>query len=278
MPTKAEKVQAVLDAVVADFEAGNVADRIARVTFDSPTNIPQAKWSLHNRILAAIGGTSDARGFRQWNAAGRKVTKGSKAIYILGPRMVEDRDAEPGPNGKRPKILIGFVGIPVFRVEDTEGDALDYGLPQLPDHPLMDVAERWGVKVEAAGFDGSTYGWAAIRRDRIVLCTTSEAVWFHELGHVADGKGQTLKGGQHADQEIVAELTATALARMVGRQLPEERNAHDYISRYACAWFPKATPEEAMRKACHRVLSRTCKAIERILEEADKAADTVAAA
>jgi len=42
-------------------------------------------WSAFNRAIVFSRGTSDARGIRQWNAVGRKVKKGAKAIRILVP-------------------------------------------------------------------------------------------------------------------------------------------------------------------------------------------------
>jgi len=42
-------------------------------------------WSWGNQLLCVLNGTSDARGICQWNDAGRKVIKGSKAFDILVP-------------------------------------------------------------------------------------------------------------------------------------------------------------------------------------------------
>ncbi|MCZ6691117.1 MAG: ArdC family protein [Planctomycetota bacterium] len=270
--SKVDRVKETLDAVVRMFESGDVPAVVQKAVFPAP-NIPIAKWSLRNRVLAALAGTSDARGFRQWKGAGRHVRKGARAFSILGPRMVKVEDKATGDESTR---LVGFVAIPVFRLEDTEGESLDYELPTVPAHPLMDVADRWGIKVRAEVFNGARYGWTNGRE--IVLCDEAEETFFHELGHCADGREHSLKGGQHSDQEIVAELTAAVLARMVGRQPRNDGFHYRYILGYSQKWFPKLSADDALRRGCERVLGRACKAIERILEEADKPAAVAAGA
>ena len=38
---------------------------------------------------------------------------------------------------------------PVFRFEDTDGKALEYEKLELPDFPLIEKAEEWGISVKA---------------------------------------------------------------------------------------------------------------------------------
>jgi hypothetical protein len=38
-------------------------------------DIPSANWSISNRTIQFIFGTSDSRGYRQWIEAGRQVKK-----------------------------------------------------------------------------------------------------------------------------------------------------------------------------------------------------------
>ena len=265
-PVKADRVRETLDLLVDRFERGDVPALIAKGVFPAP-NIPMAKWSLSNRTIAMLRNSTDARGYRQWQSVGRQVRKGARSFTILGPRMVKVKDKKTEEESMR---LIGFVGIPVFDLTFTEGDAVDYGLPALPKHPLSDVAEKWGITVRAAGGNQGCYGWTT--GTEIVLCTDSELTWLHELSHCADARarGKALKGGQHSDQEIVAQLGAAVLAHLVGRQNPNDGYSLDYIDTYARKWFPKASPADALRKACHRVLARACKAIELILSVANE--------
>ena len=65
---------------------------LAPVFIHRQDDVPCRKWSWHNQLIAALSGTTDARGMKQWNAAGRKVAKGSKAIWILAPCVKKIRD------------------------------------------------------------------------------------------------------------------------------------------------------------------------------------------
>jgi antirestriction factor ArdC-like protein len=113
---------------------------------------PMVNWSLPNQLLCIMSGTSDARGFRQWNDVGRKVKKGSKSIRILAPRTrkITETDAATGEDRER-VLTLGFLGVPVFRYEDTEGAPLEvpsYEPATFP--PLYERAGELGVDVSYA--------------------------------------------------------------------------------------------------------------------------------
>ena len=155
----------------------------------------------------AIYGTSDARGFKQWMESNRYVKKGSKAIYILAPwitRMHREEEKEETPIHIS-QILKGFLAIPVFRVEDTDGENLDYQKLELPELPLLDVANKWGIDVAPVAYQGGWYGYYQQEKDVIRLATPSEKTFFHELSHAAHKRIlKTLVNGQDWKQEIVA--------------------------------------------------------------------------
>ena len=62
MTTSAQKS---INQLLAAFENGNLPQAIAYSTFTPPSNIPAYKWSMHNRALAFLQGTGDARGFNK---------------------------------------------------------------------------------------------------------------------------------------------------------------------------------------------------------------------
>ena len=124
-----EKVKQALESIVKRFKEGDIPEAIAYSMFPIP-NIPASRWSLLNRTLMFFAGTIDARGFRQWEEVGRHVKKGSKAFTILAPRFIK-KDTEEDKEAK--SILVGFLAVPVFRVEDTEGKPLDYQKIELPE-------------------------------------------------------------------------------------------------------------------------------------------------
>lgn len=252
-----EKVNQALEGILARFESGEIPEAIAYSIFPG-ADIPSAKWSLMNRILMYASGTRDARGFRQWNKVGRHVKKGAKAFHILAPRIVKKKSganrgreisteddgieeftssemSEKTPSRNREeKIIVGFLTVPVFRVEDTEGQPLDYENLTLPPLPLSDVAESWGVPVKAIPGNYRFQGFFNLKNNEIALATEEETVFFHELAHVAHQKlfGK-LQPGQDWKQEIVAELSAAALCKIVGKTSETLGNSFRYISGYA---------------------------------------------
>lgn len=226
------KVKAVLETILARFKSGDIPQAIAYATFPG-FDIPSIKWSFMNKILMYASDTTDARGIRQWNRVGRRVKKGAKAIYILVPRLITTVD--PEDEDTRKIRLRGFLAKPVFRMEDTEGGPLEYKELKLPDLPLIEKARQWGISVAAAPALTRAYGCYLPNAQAIRLATPDETVFFHELSHAAyDRAVKRLKNGQHWDQEIVAELSAQALCRIVGRQ-PHSTlgNSYRYIEGYA---------------------------------------------
>jgi len=232
MVGKVTKVQMVLQTILEKFKTGDVPKAIAYSMF--PTiGIPSDKWSYMNRIIMFLSGTIDARGIKQWNKVGRSVKPGSKAIYILVPyfvkgrRYIEDDETE---------ILKGFMAKQVFKVEDTEGEPLDYlkEIP-LPELPLLEKAKEWGITVSTVMSNRQFLGVYLPEAKEIVIATPEEIVFFHELSHAAYelciGK---LSPGQKWDQEIIAEFSAQALCHLIGKK-PKDTlgNTYRYIKSYA---------------------------------------------
>lgn len=217
-PQTQNKVHAAVESIISMFEDGTLPERIATTMIRAKeTAAPSARWSLGNRLLMLAAKTEDARGYRQWQDAGRHVVKGARALYILAPRTVKVKEQdETGREVERPKC-IGFLAVPVFKVEDTDGEPLpqvDYTPATFP--PLMDTAARLGVKVTWKPGDGRAYGRFSPRENAITLHSHDANVFFHELAHAAHNGLHPLTGGQVAGQEIVAETVAAVLCKLYG--------------------------------------------------------------
>ena len=223
-----DKVKSVLDAVVEKFKTGDIPEAITISMFPFP-DLPSAKWSLLNRTAMFISGTMDARGFKQWQQVNRHVKKGAKAVHILVPVFKKEDDSSEDN-----KILTGFTAKPVFRVEDTVGEPLEYEQIELPELPLLDRAKEWGLNVRAIPGNPSRWGYYNPVKMEIGLATPDESTLFHELAHHADKliKGK-LNKGQDPLQEVTAELAAAILCRLVGKQSDSLGNSYKYISGYA---------------------------------------------
>lgn len=248
--------------------SGDLPEAVAK-TYIRAGDVPSARWSRCNRILAALSGTRDARGFRQWERAGRRVRRGAKAVYILAPLLVPGRDAGEADE----RIMVGFRAVPVFRYEDTEGAPLrEYEPVSMP--PLWGLAEYNGLDVRYANSTGGEYGAISVGRRSVTLSTESPDTYLHELVHWYDLRDRDdARHGQDPVQETVAQLGACALAHMYG--LDATGYTASYIAGYAgCG----ADDGERLGRQCMRVLDRTCEAIDRILEDAARIGAPVPAA
>jgi hypothetical protein len=140
-------------------------------------------------------------------------------------------------------IVTGFVAIPVFALESTEGDELGNGFepPELP--PLQDAAERLGLTVDyiPAGLEDRCFGYYRPGSDRIVLHSHDASVWFHELAHAAHKRAL---GGEMPDDyshgEIVAETCAAVLCRLYGLELANGQASREYVTHWANGHAGKA--------------------------------------
>ncbi len=235
-------------------------------------NRPSDSWSFANKVLMLMSGTNDARGYRQWQSVGRQVCKGSKAIYILGPSMRKVKETETAPDGTTKEIeterCVGFRAIPVFKHEDTAGKELDPIVEEPAEQPpLVDVAKAWGVDVK---YDLATHGelgWFSQTAKAIRICVDGKdaaPVFFHELAHAAHARLETLKGGQDAKQEAIAQLSACVLGKMYGYDI--QNKTYHYIAGYAGGSDP-----DKVGKLCQQVLHKTGQVLTTILDAATKA-------
>ena len=252
-----KKARVCLQRIVDLFKEGDIPKALAVATIPPQTDIPSAKWSWSNKVLQFLADTSDARGFRQWEQAGRKVNKGTKAFHILGPKARTIKETDENGQETEKVILTGFYAIPVFRAEDTDGEPLPYEPASPP--PLADVAEEFGLSVSYQTFASRYYGYYQGKSKRIVLATHEAQVFFHELAHAAHHRiSGKLKGGQVPSQEIIAELTAATLSRLY---CPEANLgfSYEYVKSYA------KKSKRSIERACLAVINTVGKVLDEIL-------------
>jgi hypothetical protein len=235
---RAEAAEVALADVLELFTSGDLPERIAEtVIARAEGESPAANWSLGNQLLMILAGTADARGYRQWQEVCRHVSKGSKAFYILAPktRNITEKDKTTGDESRR-TIVTGFLGIPVFRYEDTEGLSIeqpDYKPAEFP--PLYDVAARLGVTVDYLPFTARFQGYYSPSDKRIVCCSHDTRVFFHELAHAAHDRIRPRQAGvkgQVAQRELVADTVAAVLCHLYGFD-GYLGNIAEYLTAYA---------------------------------------------
>ena len=257
--SRADRAKDQLSRIAGLFASKRLPDMLVK-SYLEPTGSPSDKWSLGNRLIMTMEGTCDARGYRQWQSVGRHVKKGTKAIYILAPRLGKavDKDEETGKETER-TFVVGFTGVPVFRYEDTDGADLKTvkNAPKsLP--PLVDVAKKWGIDVRFDATRHGEYGSFSKSDGEIRLCTDDVSTFFHELAHLAHSRIEDLKPGQDPGQEIIAQLVACTLARSYGYDV--DGYTYGYIAHYASGDDP-----ETVGRACYRVIGTAEKILDMIL-------------
>lgn len=266
-----EKIKVSIEKLLEMFKEENLPAAIARTVIRAQEGfeLPSDKWSLGNQLIMLAYGTEDARGFKQWQEVGRFVKKGAKAIYILGPLVKKIKSKE---EDIEKVIITGFKSIPVFRYEDTEGEEIDYpnySPKEFP--PLWDVSERLGIQVKYRPFTGEEFGSITTDIRKMTLRTHDVKTYYHELGHGAHGTFKKLKGGQHKDQEIVAETIACVLCELYGYN-GYIYHGFQYIKRYAGSADGKGAA-----KAIMAVLSDVKQCLDIILSLAESSETLTAA-
>ncbi len=229
------RIREAMDSLLTLFKEENL-EKVARAVFRGDS-IPADKWSFLNRLLMYLNNTEDARGFRQWQEAGRYVKKGSKAFYIIGPvtrKITAEKTLESGDKAREEKtVLAGFKTIPVFRIEDTDGapvvrDEYKVNIP----YEFNGIIQELGLKGQPVRFCGAAYGSYNLINKEIRLASPDIEVFLHELSHAVDDRLTGLRPGQKTDQEVTAEFSAAVIAHLIGYRIPLG-NVREYIEQYS---------------------------------------------
>lgn len=80
-------------------------------------------YSFRNLMLiqAQKPNASYVASFKRWKELDRSVRKGEKALRVLAPRFVMEKDETTGLDKQK---LVGYISCPVFDVSQTEGEPL----------------------------------------------------------------------------------------------------------------------------------------------------------
>ena len=223
-------------------------------------------YSIGNQILALV--QCNLRGiepgpintFPGWQALGRRVKRGERALTLCMPvtRKVRDEDLQDGESEGHERTFTAFIYKPHwFVLSQTTGD--EFIPPCLPDwnaeHALA------ALDIEQVSFthtDGNCQGYARHRQIAVnPLAQLPHKTRFHELGHVVLGHTaqtdfadteQTPKNLREVEAEAVALLCCEAL-NLVGA---------DYCRGYIQNWlYPMigyngaGIPEKSAQKIFH---------------------------
>ena len=235
--TKDEIIKGAVDQLMDMFNTGKLPEKVAfSIIHRHPGDVvPSDSWSIGNRILQMLQGTADARGYKQWQEAGRQVKKGAKAIHILAPLAYKVKDKDKLTGEEVEKIIVkGYRPVPVFRYEDTAGAPLPYDHDYRPhSYPtFFDVADKLGINVSYRPITGNYLGQYSISTNSIKLCSQDAVVYYHELAHAIHATFVDLRVFNRDKAEVVAEFSALVLANIAGVN-GFEVQGFDYIEHYA---------------------------------------------
>jgi len=198
---------------------------------------------------------SEVRGYRSWEAVGRHVRRGEKALRVLAP-ITKKVEPKPGTEAQatdsEPKVrVVGWRAVPVFDVAQTDGPPLPEATDRLDAPDPTDLAGKireyltergWEVRTAPRSeMPGQAHGVTRPHLREVVVAddlspAQAAAVWAHELGHVLlpdlDG--------------LTSELAAEAFSYLVCRRA--ELDVSTLAFPYLAAFAPGGTADDVVRQ------------------------------
>lgn len=199
------------------------------------------KYSFRNLMVARAQNphVSYIASFARWKELSRNVKKGEKAIKIFAPQIVNKVDEETGI--EKPE-LIGYITVPVFDVNQTEGKPVPIDLIKIelegdcPEaHHIIALAETIATKDDCPityGDAGSANGYYQ-KQDHFIVVSDKLSInhrcktLVHELVH---SKVHRYSKASSSEKEVVAEGTAFVICSYFGL------DTSDYSFRYVKGW------------------------------------------
>jgi N-terminal domain of anti-restriction factor ArdC len=191
-----------------------------------------ARYSLSNQLLVALqseGRATFVAGFKQWLRLGYCVKKGERALRILAPMTVRERDRETGEETGESRTF--FRTVFVFFQEQVvplpEGEPVPLEPPREPlsgdSHahliePMVAFAASLGFTVCFEPIAGSAGGWCDTKAKRIVVDADAPAnaqlrTLIHECAHAL---GIDYRSYSRAQAEVMVETVTLVAALTVG--------------------------------------------------------------
>jgi hypothetical protein len=194
-----------------------------------------ARYSFNNQLLIALArpDATFVAGFRTWRELGYQVCRSEKAIWILAPMPVKERDRLSGE--ETGEVRTWFRAVPVFDraqvtagenarpleppCEPLEGDSHEHLLG-----PLERFARSLGFAVVFEQTTGAAGGWCDLKRRRIVVDAGRPAnarvrILIHEIAH-ALGVDYQRYGRERA--EVIVDTVTFIVSSSVGLEVGGE--------------------------------------------------------
>ncbi len=217
------------------------------------------EYSVGNQFMARcqLRKCEPIKTFKGWQALGRTVKKGEKAISLLYPYIFA-KDKED-PNGEsvtvfKPRNLW-------FGLSQTEGKDYKH---ELPPEVTKDRLRKMMINLNITGepfehMNGNVMGYATAKRTIAInpLCKDPLPVLFHEIGHVLLGHPEDIHEYRATRNVCEAEAESVSYLTMACLGLHTE-TTKGHSSRYIKSWLEN--PKNDMR------LNKVFKAVDDILK------------
>lgn len=244
-----------------------------------------ARLSLSNQLLVALAkpDATFVAGFKTWLQLGYCVRKGEKAIRIIAPMPIKQRDRTSGEETGETITL--FKGVSVFDVQQVQ--PLPSGQPtplQPPSQPLtgdshahliaptIAFAESLGYTVSFKPIAGSAGGWCDAKQKKIVVDSDVAAnarlrTLVHEAIHAL---GVDYQQYSRAQAEVIVDTTTLVVLGGLGLDVSGETVP------YVAGWGEDGALEAVTQFA--QLIDALARRVEGALNTAGDSQDIVAAA
>ncbi|MCW3050218.1 MAG: hypothetical protein JWO74_4502 [Solirubrobacterales bacterium] len=202
-----------------------------------------ARLSLNNQLLVALAcpGATFVAGFKAWIKLGYCPVKGSRAIRIMAPMPIRDRDPETGEKTDETRVLFKAVSVfdrsQVAMLPDRDPAPLEPPCQPLTGDshahllaPLVAFARTLGYSVSFEAIAGPAGGWCDPKAKRIVVDAGAPPnarlrTLIHECAHAL---GIDYRSYSRAQAEVMVETVTLLAASTVG--LAVEGETIPYVS------------------------------------------------
>jgi antirestriction protein ArdC len=181
------------------------------------SNLSLHEYSINNIILAwtQYPELSMLAGFKKWQKLGRTVRKGEKSIKVIAPLTHKITDKTTNEDIY---LVKGFRYVNVFDCNQTEGENLDFGHPEMVQGDIsFDRIKQISPLPVVIKYSGTSNG--NVNKDRILVAPKDNeaamvATFIHEIAHYKLGHvGSDLDKGI---KEIMAEGVSYIVSKYLG--------------------------------------------------------------
>jgi hypothetical protein len=243
-----------------------------------------ARLSLSNQLLVALArpDATFVAGFKGWLRMGFIVEKGQRAIVIIAPMPIRDRDRVSGEETGETVMLFKTVYVfdrtQVVPIEGVEQAPLEPPCEPLTGDshrdllpPLRAFTESLGFSISFEAIGGSAGGWCDFTKKRIVVDADAPAnaqlrTLIHETIH-ALGIGYAKHGRARA--EVIVDTATHVSCASVGLRVDGETIP------YVAGWGENGALEAVTEFA--RTIDELARRIEEVLTAARAGRETVGA-